>query len=58
MEPDFPRHVAEALIRKGHDLNMSLDTGSFGRGQIIFRQKNGIFIAGTEGRADSAIAAW
>ena len=58
VEPSFPQHIAEALIRRGHDLNMSLDIGSFGRGQIIFRKKNDIFIAGKEGRADSAISSW
>jgi len=58
LEPDFPQHIAEALIRKGHDIKMSFDGISFGRGQIILRQENGVFAGGTEGRADSAIAAW
>lgn len=58
IEPGFPRHIAEALIQKGHIINMSLDSVSFGRGQVIIRQENGVFAAGTEGRADSAVAAW
>lgn len=58
LEPGFPLHVAEALIRKGHDIKMSFDATSFGRGQVILRQENGVFAGGTDGRADSAIAAW
>ena len=58
LEPSFPQHIAEELIRKGHDIKMSFDATSFGRGQIILRQENGVFAGGTDGRADSAIAAW
>lgn len=58
LEPGFPQHIAEALIRKGHDIKMSFDGVSFGRGQVILRQENGVFVGGTEGRADSVIAAW
>jgi gamma-glutamyltranspeptidase/glutathione hydrolase len=58
VEPGFPKDIAEALIRKGHDIKMSFDTSSFGRGQVILRQDNGVFASGTEGRADSVIAAW
>lgn len=50
--------MAEALMQKGHIINLSLDSAGFGRGQVIIRQENGVFAAGTEGRADSAIAAW
>ena len=58
LEPGFPKYIAEALIRKGHDINMSFDSISFGRGQVIVRQENGVLVAGTEGRADSGVAAW
>ncbi|MBP2660195.1 MAG: Gamma-glutamyltransferase [Firmicutes bacterium] len=58
LEPGFPMYMAEALLQKGHIVNLSLETGSFGRGQVIIRQENGTFAGGTEGRADSAIAAW
>jgi len=58
LEPGFPEHIAQALIRKGHDIKISFDSASFGRGQVILRQENGVFVGGTEGRADSVIAAW
>lgn len=59
VEPTFPEHVAQALRRKGHDLEYSLNPGAFGRGQIILRDPaTGVLAGGTEPRADSAIAVW
>ena len=54
---DFPNHLAQALIRLGHDIQPTLDTGSFGRGQIIWRNpETGVLSGGTESRTDGAIA--
>jgi len=59
VENHFPVHVAEELISRGHQINMCLDSGGFGRGQIIWRDpKNGVLIGGTESRTDGAIAIW
>jgi gamma-glutamyltranspeptidase/glutathione hydrolase len=59
VEHHFPRHVAEALARKGHDIQVALDSGLFGRGQIIWRDPDtGVLAGGTEARTDGAIAAW
>ena len=59
VEPHFPNHIAQALARKGHDIQVAVDTGSFGRGQIIWRDPNtGVLFGGTEPRTDGAIAAW
>jgi gamma-glutamyltranspeptidase / glutathione hydrolase len=58
VEQNFPSHIAEALVRRGHDIEVELDSSSFGRGQIIFRDNNDILIGGTEPRADGGIAAW
>ncbi|MGG3006214.1 gamma-glutamyltransferase family protein [Geobacillus stearothermophilus] len=59
VEPHFPRHIAEALARKGHDIRFALDGGPFGRGQIIWRDPDtGVLAAGTEPRTDGAVAAW
>lgn len=56
IEPSFPNEIALSLIRKGHDIVPQLDSGSFGRGQIIWRDDNGILCGGTESRADGYIA--
>lgn len=59
VEPGFPNAIAQALARKGHHIQQALDTGSFGRGQIIWRDPDtGVLCGGTESRTDGAIAAW
>ncbi|MRG87880.1 gamma-glutamyltransferase family protein [Salinibacillus xinjiangensis] len=59
VEPNFPTHIAEALARKGHEIQVQLDRGAFGRGQIIWRdEENGTLYGGTESRTDGTIAAY
>ncbi|MCH1625167.1 gamma-glutamyltransferase family protein [Fredinandcohnia quinoae] len=59
VEHSFPQHIAQALSRKGHDIQVALDSGGFGRGQMIWRNPNtGVLIGGTEHRTDGAIAAY
>lgn len=59
VEPDFPNEMAQALARKGHDIKVALDNGTFGRGQIIWRDyQTGVLVGGTESRADGIVAAW
>jgi gamma-glutamyltranspeptidase/glutathione hydrolase len=58
IEQHFPRHIAEALERKGHKIEIELDSSSFGRGQIIIRDNRGVLMGGTEPRADGGVAGW
>ena len=59
IENHFPKHVAEDLTRRGHNISMRLDSGGFGRGQIIWRNPNtGVLSGGTESRTDGNIASW
>ena len=59
VEPDFPHHIARALMRRGHEIEVSMDQGSFGRGQIILRDpQSGVLAGGTEPRADGTAAAY
>lgn len=59
VEPDFPSHLAEALTRRGHDIQVAADSGTFGRGEIIWRHpETGVLAGGTESRTDGTIAAW
>jgi gamma-glutamyltranspeptidase/glutathione hydrolase len=59
VEPHFPSHLAQALVRKGHQIQKTVDTGQFGRGQIIWRNPDtGVLTGGTEPRADGSIASW
>lgn len=59
VEPSFPNHIAQALARKGHVIQRTLETGSFGRGEIIWRDpETGVLAAATEPRTDGQVAAW
>lgn len=39
VEPAFPKEVAQALEKKGHHIKVALDSGTFGRGQVILRDQ-------------------
>ncbi len=56
VESGFDAGLARALIRRGHDLSVDLNTPAFGRGQMIIRLENGVLVGGTESRTDSNIA--
>ncbi|MBA2874500.1 gamma-glutamyltransferase family protein [Thermaerobacillus caldiproteolyticus] len=59
VEHHFPHDIAQALARKGHDIHVALDSGAFGRGQIIWRDPHtGVLAGGTEARTDGMVAAW
>lgn len=58
VEDQFPRNLAQQLVERGHELQVRLDNTSFGRGQIIWRNQEGVLCGGTEGRTDGSIAAW
>lgn len=58
LEPGVANHIAEALQRRGHDVRYALNGNAFGRGQIIWRQRDGVLVGGTEPRTDGHIAAW
>jgi gamma-glutamyltranspeptidase / glutathione hydrolase len=58
VEPNFPLHLIEALIRKGHEIEIVNETIMFGRGQIILRDKNGVLVGATEPRTDGYLAVW
>ncbi|WP_251551439.1 gamma-glutamyltransferase family protein [Neobacillus muris] len=59
VEPGFPNQIAQALERRGHEIEVALDSTGFGRGQIIWRDpKTGVLQGGTEPRADGVVAIW
>ncbi|WP_251551918.1 gamma-glutamyltransferase [Neobacillus muris] len=59
VEPSFPNHIAQALARRGHQIEVAVDSGGFGRGQIIWRDpETGVLMGGTEPRTDGSIASW
>jgi gamma-glutamyltranspeptidase/glutathione hydrolase len=58
LEPGFNAAVPLALKKLGHEADYSLETGSFGRGQIIWKTMHGTLAGATESRADGCVAAW
>ena len=59
IEPLFPEYIAEALNARGHALKRApVGATSFGRGQIIWRDKAGVLAGATEPRTDGTVAAW
>ncbi|WP_353892590.1 gamma-glutamyltransferase family protein [Proteinivorax hydrogeniformans] len=59
LEHSVPNHIAQQLASKGHQIQIAHNPGSFGRGQIIWRNPHtGVLIGGTESRTDGAIYAW
>lgn len=58
IEHSTPAHLFHGLAALGHEVTWSSNRSAFGRGQIIWRDAQGVLSGGTEPRADGAIAAW
>ncbi len=58
VEPSFNLAILKQLIAKGHEIEISTNVGSFGRGQMIVRLDNGVLVGGCESRTDSNIACY
>ncbi len=58
IERSTPEHLFHGLAALGHDVSWSNNRLAFGRGQIIWRNAQGVLCGGTEPRTDGSIAAW
>lgn len=58
VEAGFPQHLVEGLLARGHKMSYDINTGAFGKGQMIFKTEQGTLIGGTEPRCEGACAAW
>lgn len=58
IEHSAPEHLFRGLASLGHEVAWSNNRLGFGRGQIIWRNDDGVLCGGTEPRADGTIAAW
>lgn len=58
LEHSFPIGITEELVRRGHEISILPESITFGRGQIIWRDENGVLCGATEPRADGTVAVW
>ena len=58
VEASFDKEIVNNLKQRGHDIKVMEDFTSFGRGQMILRQPEGVYAAATEPRTDGVVAAW
>jgi len=59
VEKGFPTHIANELATRGHHIKVALSPGSFGRGQIIWRNpENGVLSGATESRCDGSVVGY
>ena len=58
IEKEFDTAIALKLKKLGHKIRVEIESGLFGRGQIIIKRENGVFVGGTESRTDGCIASW
>lgn len=52
VEPHMPQAILDGLTERGHEIEVTEEIGTFGRGQIIWRLPSGAYIAGSDGRTD------
>lgn len=58
LEREVPAHIALKLAEMGHEAEIVDTNIDMGRGQIIWRTDNGLYVGGTEPRCDGTVAAW
>lgn len=56
VEQNFSSAAVQELAGRGHNVKVNPEPESFGRGQIIWRDEQGVLAGGTEPRADGMIA--
>jgi len=56
VESGFPNHIAKELSALGHQISISLESGAFGRGQIIWKNpESHVYSGGCESRCDGSV---
>ena len=50
--------ISSALARKGHVISIPVSRNSFGHGQIIWRDKSGVLVGGSESRTDGTVVGY
>ena len=54
----MPAHIGLRLAEMGHQVEICNSNLDMGRGQIIWREENGVYAGATEPRTDGTVAVW
>jgi gamma-glutamyltranspeptidase/glutathione hydrolase len=58
LELGMPENVIQGLAERGHQVNLPPTRSGFGRGQVIWRYGDRLYVAGSDRRADGAAVGW
>lgn len=58
VEPDYPQQLITELEKRGHEIEVMNNRLSFGRGEMILRTSNGVYIGACESRTDGSVACY
>jgi len=58
LEPGYGPEILEDLKRRGHNAVFVPDSFSMGRGQMILKNAQGVYVGATEPRTDGTVAVW
>jgi gamma-glutamyltranspeptidase/glutathione hydrolase len=58
LEMGVSEHLLHSLAARGHAVQLSFARSTFGRGQIIWRLNDGVYVAGSDMRGDGAAVGW
>ena len=58
LEREVPDPIPQQLADMGHQVEVIRDPIDMGRGQIIWRTREGLYVGATESRCDGTVAAW
>lgn len=57
VEPGFPQKTVRELLAAGHEVEYAKDRLTFGRGEMILKGENGVYVGASEPRAAGTAAA-
>jgi len=58
VEPDYPKEVISELRKRGHEIFEAENKYSFGRGEMIIKLSNKVYIGACESRTDGSVACY
>ena len=57
LENTLPAEIINGLVKRGHEVTVTKENVGYGRGQIVFRDRD-VLVGATEPRIDGAVAVW